>query len=275
MGYMYKYRKLYDERTGRLDKYTLNMLLKNEIHFSKPSDFNDPYDSIMQLDTSFTEDDIYKYFKERNLNKEEDIEIMEAIKNYSIDKDKFSEEVKKTFRHRFAIFCLSNVYNNILMWSHYGDNHKGICIALKVYDVDGKPNLLVKNKQFKSVSNESNFTYYPLFPVNYSEERAKIFNIFTYRFSAEAPEFLLTKFKDWSYEEEFRAVLDIEDSNNKFNKQNIILEDGQIPEIMFGSKVPDKIKIKTIKLLSGKKDIIFNKMVLSDNSYKLKIYEYV
>jgi hypothetical protein len=32
------------------------------------------------------------------------------------------------------MLCFSRTSSNILMWSHYGDNHKGICLGFDVPD---------------------------------------------------------------------------------------------------------------------------------------------
>src|SRR5579864_957809 len=34
--------------------------------------------------------------------------------------------------------CFSRSWNNILMWSHYGDRHKGICLGFDLPDAAGK-----------------------------------------------------------------------------------------------------------------------------------------
>src|SRR5437879_3144630 len=33
-----------------------------------------------------------------------------------------------------GVLCLSRSWNHILMWSHYGDKHKGICLGFDVLD---------------------------------------------------------------------------------------------------------------------------------------------
>ena len=49
-------------------------------------------------------------------------------------KRKFSIEMKNTYnniRDNSLITCFSKRNDSILMWSHYGDKHKGICFELK------------------------------------------------------------------------------------------------------------------------------------------------
>jgi hypothetical protein len=35
---------------------------------------------------------------------------------------------------KYAALCFSRRWNNVLMWSHYGDRHKGICLGFDVAD---------------------------------------------------------------------------------------------------------------------------------------------
>ena len=56
------------------------------------------------------------------------------------------------FRQTTAILCFSRNWDNLLLWSHYGDSHKGICMGFDIpdgglgenYDTDVlyQPNLL-------------------------------------------------------------------------------------------------------------------------------------
>ena len=41
------------------------------------------------------------------------------------------------FRETSAILCFSRNWDNILLWSHYGDCHAGICLGFDIPDADG------------------------------------------------------------------------------------------------------------------------------------------
>ena len=54
-------------------------------------------------------------------------------------KEKFTNEIiqkVKEVRNNALISCFSKRYDSILMWSHYGDKHKGICIEFDRPDKD-------------------------------------------------------------------------------------------------------------------------------------------
>jgi len=35
---------------------------------------------------------------------------------------------------KYGVLCFSRSWNNVLMWSHYADRHKGICLGFDVLD---------------------------------------------------------------------------------------------------------------------------------------------
>ena len=254
MPFIYKYKKLYDEATMELDEYTLDILVNNRIYFSKPSEFNDPYDFLLELDMS--KNNISDFKNALSAMTESDAESL----------------LVNEFRDNYAVFCATKSHKNMLMWSHYGDNHKGICICMKTYSDPSieKESLYVKSEQFKKIENRSKYTYYPFSPVDYSQSRAPKFDVAKYMAIGGVPEFMLAKSDVWSYEDELRAVMVISNTDC----QTITLEDNQIVEIFFGSKVPKLIKNKLIDRLEGT-SIIFNEMQLSLGSYNLKTIEII
>lgn len=114
-----------------------------------------------------------------------------AIEQLKKSFDALECQVKTSLESRLKICCLTTDYTNKLMWSHYADSHKGICVEYDFSD---------------SAVNKSQ----PL-PVYYSHERPQ----FDWKLSQEAKsketaclmQALLTKDEDWSYEKEWRMVI--------------------------------------------------------------------
>ena len=89
-----------------------------------------------------------------------------------------------------AILCFSRNWDNLLLWSHYGDSHKGVCLGFDIpvgdpgsnYDTDVlyQPNLL----QIRG-------------PEDVTEDLAN--------------RLLRTKHESWSYEQEVRMFGDLND----------------------------------------------------------------
>ncbi len=57
-----------------------------------------------------------------------------GIKLESIEERESFHEIIKKFSKKFGILCFSATYHNPIMWAHYADNHKGICLEFSVSD---------------------------------------------------------------------------------------------------------------------------------------------
>ena len=89
-----------------ISKYIIENLVCENIFKNNVDKFNDPFDP---------------YFKryDKNLN--------------------LIKELKK-----IRITCFSKEKNNLLLWAHYGDNHKGICLGYELDKIDKNESFLVK-----------------------------------------------------------------------------------------------------------------------------------
>jgi hypothetical protein len=85
-------------------------------------------------------------------------------------------EHKKEMTKHFGMICFCKQWRNPLLWSHYADKHRGICLG---FDVD--------NRGLRAVT--------------YVEERPDLKLPPT---KGSADELLFTKYRDWHYEEEWR-----------------------------------------------------------------------
>jgi hypothetical protein len=88
-------------------------------------------------------------------------------------------------REQVGVFCVSTKRDNLLMWAHYADSHRGICL-----EFDGLSNLMAHAHK-----------------VTYSVERVPI-NPFDDSDAAMMDKSLLTKSDHWSYEAEWRLIRD-------------------------------------------------------------------
>ena len=101
------------------DNYCKESLKQQYFWFSKPTNFNDPFDSNM---------DILKAFKGSS-------EIFEKTFDGSIT---LFDQIKRN-TDNFGILCFTREteagntgdkgYNNLHFWSHYANSHKGIVIS--------------------------------------------------------------------------------------------------------------------------------------------------
>jgi hypothetical protein len=94
--------------------------------------------------------------------------------------------IKKEFSEKCGLLCFSEDWENPLLWSHYADKHRGICLG---FDVDLRG----------------------LCRVSYKEERPDFPNASTDEF---ANQLYSTKYKGWEYEREWRGSFEVGDREN-------------------------------------------------------------
>jgi hypothetical protein len=84
-------------------KWALDDIRRGRLKFSKIDDMNDPY------------------------------EARSVFSHHSGTQSAMERTVEELFK-RYGALCFSRTWDNILMWSHYGDKHKGICLGVDVAD---------------------------------------------------------------------------------------------------------------------------------------------
>lgn len=123
-----------------VDLNTAKLILKNHsLKFSKPDEFNDPFElSLDHFDYSFSKKDLKKFIDLHYSNKS----LKEKERIFEINKTKLSDfrlalaDQMNTIRNNLGICCFSNNSNNALMWSHYADKHNGLCLGFKFQPAD-------------------------------------------------------------------------------------------------------------------------------------------
>jgi hypothetical protein len=209
----YKYQSLEDKFIKRDEKksntinYTIDNLSKNLLYFSHPSEFNDPFDSKMYVDNRAKEEQWIPYLCNKYKCDPDEAKI--KIKDFTKWDDGLLSQQDIIILNMIApprVCCFSDRNDSILMWSHYADYHKGICLC------------------FRAAKNFDDY-YIPLrlpgseTPMNYA--RAGVFKKVIYnndliprinplddpvQIDKIISENLLTKFPDWVYENEYRII---------------------------------------------------------------------
>ena len=90
---------------------------------------------------------------------------------------------KNEMNARFGMLCFSKHWHNPVLWSHYADKHRGICLG---FDIDSRGAK----------------------PVTYLSQRPRL-QIPPSR--EDADQLLYSKFVDWRYEEEWRSWIQIDE----------------------------------------------------------------
>lgn len=159
---LYKYRDWTNKNHRKL-------ISNQEIYFSRPSEFNDPFDGNIPIrwDLMTYEECLEKNLEIINIaHKDKDQRLVrEYAKKVTDEKtlwhpDKLAKERPEQlekWNSIIGLFSLSPVFDNILMWSHYSFNHTGFVVGLSTdsllndYDFDYiEP--IVYQKQYPTIS---------------------------------------------------------------------------------------------------------------------------
>lgn len=273
---LYKYKDSigeYDKYSNeyRLNPYTKDLLENDKIYFSKPSELNDPYDSQLLIQKSNDIEEIKLIQNNPNFNHKTKEAYINGIISNRIKTDEIINK-NRFFADIYRIFCLTPYYDNLLMWSHYCNSHRGICVGIKVHNIDN--NLCIRVNKSHIITDDEFIQswegYLPILKMNYDKNDIppKPICLFEYRHKKFQP-FLLNKSKQWQYEEEYRVLL----SDQIIDNQKISLYHSQICEIYFGLNTPDNIKKEVISILKTKEnynEIDIYSLRISHESYKLE-----
>ena len=218
--------------------------------FNSPSDFNDPFDSKVNAIWKGTEEEWHDFLIVTGMNNpiERELLIKEAIREGFLIKEK-NKLLLKTSRKKTEIFneksifastadffrvcCFTLNKSSILMWSHYADNHQGICLCFRFKQHEDEKTFILDS--------EPHFLY----PVKYIDDMPPQINLVDWSKAEEFVDFLCTKHSDWKYENEYRLIQWPETLSSNY-KMKYRKED--LEGIIFGLKtsIEDMKKINTI-----------------------------
>jgi hypothetical protein len=112
-----------------VNEYTLALLSTGAVYFSSPAEFNDPFD------TRFVERDLRA--QQQQLERERRAQGTDAALLGVAMMNAFERE-HRAGGVKTRIYCVSEIVDSILMWSHYADSHCGICVVLEAEEI-GEP----------------------------------------------------------------------------------------------------------------------------------------
>lgn len=248
---LYKYRPF--------NNFTLEIIANQKIFFPKPDLFNDPYDCKIKVDNSFSiQDYINLVIEEGNQLGKHKLEIeneVNKIRSTGIIPDSFMENLDSGLNwihslcDNVGVLSLSEDPKNILMWAHYADDHNGVCIEFK-RDVS---NILGQSDSTKKVVYAASYPKIKI--MDFKNQNPKIFE-----------RILRTKSKDWSYEKEWRVI--IENGNESHPIP------GEIVSIIFGVRAPQR-NIDIIKKLTHGSNIKLIQAEMLTNEYGIKTIKHI
>lgn len=182
-------------------------------------------------------------------------------------KEMFTNEIiqkVKEVRNNALISCFSKRYDSILMWSHYGDKHKGICVE---FDRPDKDFLDVKYSK-KRCKFDLEDTTRRVLGYMLSNEEVDVNNKGLIRCISKP---FIVKSLDWQYEEEVRCILSpSSDGVSKLEELNLYTMPTSITKIYVGCKV-DKAseEYKNLITIAQEKGIAIIQLKTSDETFNV------
>jgi hypothetical protein len=249
---LYKYEKL--------NVQTLRNLKNAKIYFNTPASFNDPFDcSVLETSILLTDSDIVEIFKryllDNSIRVDFEISSKKNVPQKNIDQiymafEKKLRDKQDELLNKRGCTCFSEVNDNILMWSHYADGHKGICL-----EFDTSSSLFGKAKKVD---------YFPNLP---SINPIKLLFGSDNEIVEEIKKTLFTKYKCWDYEKEWRLYH--KEPNKEYGYGTAL------KSVYFGLAVNSAdLEIVCLTLKGQNKDIKFYKAYKDKSKYALYFEEF-
>ena len=192
-------RKLYKYR--HVDEKTKAVVTEQKIWAPSPSSINDPFDCRIQINAKCSPDDFEKAIKQnhvglktclnesRKLNPRwedrQHIDSMFSRRDDPLMLEKAYQLIKK-HADSTGILSLSATRDEILMWSHYANDHKGVCLE---FDTTVGHALFCNARR---VRYKHRLPAFPLFELDLTEIVRRS---------------VLRKAKNWKYEKEWRVLI--------------------------------------------------------------------
>lgn len=218
----------------------IQILTENSIFLASPKSFNDPFEISPIIDYAFNNEDRYKILEqlsERGLNFTNE-ELIDKSKNQgydyiiTIEVDGFIDYI-----YNFSgITCFCKTFDNMALWNHYGDSHKGVCLVFNNLKGDNPIHIdalpVLYTNEHLPIKSRDYFLDYKSF-------------LRTLKISA------LTKRKEWEYENEWRCVRLANEPLSR-ERQFLQFDDKHLCKIVLGSEISHSDRQKLIDIARQK-----------------------
>ena len=213
---LYKYLSCPDGDKERME-WVRQILVEHKFYFASRQSFNDPFDCVIpdlsQIPGTFLKRFVEEFVDRKFSNASEPEKLQMIVRLMSINaleeiRNGLQKEVDKA-----GIVCFSKVRDDILMWAHYADKHKGLCL-----EFDGSSNC-----RFFGEAQPVEYEDYTPIPLHEDN-------------NCQMTRAILTKSKHWSYEIEYRLFR----PGLAGQKLNYPVE--LLTGIIFGCMMPEKVR---------------------------------
>ncbi|NTF06844.1 DUF2971 domain-containing protein [Agrobacterium rubi] len=126
------------------------------------------------------------------------------------------EELQKKLSSLSGIICLSQTWKEPLMWGHYADSHKGVCLGFEIQPGQYKPIKYVSQRPTLASFGKRSIA-------KLSEQDREII--------------AFNKFEQWSYEKEWRRIVPLEESDLVDGNYYLPFDENMVlKSVLFGAR---------------------------------------
>lgn len=259
----------------------IDILKSGMIRFTQPSVFNDPFEMSPYIEAIATDQ-----FIDNKFNKEHQAHVLKAYNNrpfsfrwkipfsqfyLSFEKSELVNKIKDSAKGAalsaaresipnnidaaVGILSLTNSLDNLLMWAHYADSHKGMVI-----EFNGEHEFfnrrVVDSQNTLGLDADLRKEYGFLRPVKYDKNRPALTVSEIKDFSQ-----LLVKSDDWAYEEEVRLLMPLPKADRVISGDHggnihlFAIPPLAITRVILGAKAHQNLKDEIIELIRLKKEL--------------------
>ncbi len=177
-------------------EWARDSILHSKHYFASPLSFNDPFDCRPNFELRGTRAQLLQYYERLVARHMPELgrDARRAEARRRVTDPAFDPRIPRnmdgvrrmyhdTVTSKVGVMCLSEVHDDILMWAHYADSHRGVCLVFDPSD--------------------------PFFataqPVLYRDDRPHV-NPLLHTHDQMLDAAMLTKSKHWFYEREWRII---------------------------------------------------------------------
>lgn len=227
------------------NKFTDDVFVSQVLYFPTPPQLNDPFDCQIQPVVA-TPTEIAVWVQQHNPGASVQ-QLQNVIAHATSNPNAFRKDINEVMRKhidKLGVCSFTTNPDHPLMWAHYTESHKGLCLG---FDVTQDPGLFLVPLRVN---------YSPTYP---------LYNHLTQ--SKQMAEFVLSaKSNHWAYEDEWRVMKHQMPANQKYTFKPQALR-----EVIFGYNMDTKER-KRLKLLArqyGFKHVTFKRAIITETSYAI------
>lgn len=268
----------------------IDILENLKIRFTQPKEFNDPFEMYPYIESLLPKEFFNKVLEKQN-DKEFEKNYLEGIPKeykflmtdkqwieygndlkpiiepfakayinnlFDISAKIYHKNFQSSVNNAIGIFCSTKRRDDLRMWGHYANSHKGYVIIFN------------ENHPFFTQQGHKAEELRKIKAVFYAYKRPKV----TYLMNLNSYDLFFTKSNDWKYEQEFRMIRPLKEADYTINDSIFLfnLPPEAIQGVCLGSRMTEE-NINKIKSIFKNNEVFKNKILiqcnLNESEYKI------